>query len=473
MSYNIRFVVDVQNIIQSMPSAMKTFGYGMALVKGTPQSSPIVNGPFTSVKEVADTYGSNSEAVRIAQTYFSGGFYGKPAQFYVCVADTETIASLNTWNTGNQYISGDKVSNNNEGYICIYPHISSGSFSTNLWRVATSEEAAKTATEWESGTTYVTGQYIKITGNEVQYYQCVYEHTSGDEFTLNCWESYVPSGKPIAEIMPDVLQSSANYYIILPSGEFDTQECIDIAVAVESADIKKTVFFNSADLNMTNPTFTSDLASRLKALEYDRSMTIYNPLNSEEVSEYESAAVASGYATVDFTSARPMLVQANKKLSGVTALDTDSLVYNALKAKYANFYTKTTDIDTNMFIDARMASGQFFDTIQCADWLAYNITYELAYLMQNKSSIPFNEDGFKLIKSRLEKVAVKALKANVIGSGYDSDGNYIENGYNIIMPELTEISTADKANRVLRNVRNIFLMAGSVQAIVITNDIQF
>ena len=137
-----------------------------------------------------------------------------------------------------------------------------------------------------------------------------------------------------------------------------------------------------------------------------------------------------------------------------------------------NFYTKTTDIETDMFIDTRMASGQFFDTLQAADWLAYDMRYKLVNLVQTRDKIPFTDDGLSLVKQTISETCVEALNAGIIGTGYDQDGNYIENGFLISMPALSDIPKADKAKRILRNVKVTFLLSGSIQRIEILNDIQ-
>ena len=201
-------------------------------------------------------------------------------------------------------------------------------------------------------------------------------------------------------------------------------------------------------------------------------MTIYEPTNDAGVVEYVSAAVLSAYATVSFTSARPSITMADKQLKGVTALNLTDAQYAVLQSKNYNFYTKTTDIDTDMFIDTRMASGQFFDTIQAADWLAYDMKYKLVNLVQNRDKIPFTEDGLTMIKQTLSETCVEAFNAGIIGTGYDQDNVLIENGYKIEMPALSSIPKADKAKRILRDVKVTFLLAGAVQVINIMNDIQ-
>lgn len=475
MAYNLRQVIDVANKIQAMPPDRKTFGYGLGLVKGkSPVGQDLVMGPYTSADGVAEKFGSNAEIVRIATTYFAGGWFGKPYQFYVAYVDTETLSSLSAWTVGNAYQVGDKVSNGDLGYICTYPHASSGEFNTNLW--TKSEVELPEATVWAADTQYTVGAKVKLlvsgTEDQYEYYTCNYAHTSGDEFQLTCWEHYVPTGKPIEEWMTQILQDSKNYYVILPSVEFAAQEQVAIAQKVESASQPKLNIETYTAANAMDNSVSDDLGSKLQALKLDRTMVVYDPLNAAGQCQYVSAAVLSGYATVSFTSARPAITMADKPLKGVTSLDLKDAQYSALQTKNYNFYTKTTDIDTDMFIDSRMASGQFFDTLQAADWLAYDMRYKLVNLVQTRDKIPFTEDGLALVKQTISETCVEALNAGIIGTGYDQDDNYIENGFLISMPALSDIPKADKAKRILRNVKVTFLLSGSIQRIEILNDIQ-
>ena len=472
MAFNIRNVIDVSNQLEGMPPDRKTFGYGLCIAKGTPEAGQVVLGPYTSAEAVAEALGSNIEAVRMANTYFSGGWFGRPFQFYVALVDTETISSLAEWIAGQTYEVGAKIQNDGSAYICTWPHAASGTFSTDMWAV--SEEPNET--DWAPSTQYSVGATVRVEKESepstYTYYTCTYAHTSGATFQQSCWDTYEPTGKPIEEWMTEILQSSQDYYVILPTTEFTTAELVTIAGAVESSSASKLCIETYSGSDALTSGVATDLGSQLKELNYDRTMVVYEPANDSGQVNYVSAAVASGYATVSFTSARPMITMANKPLSGVTSLDLTDPEYSTLQSKGYNFYTKTTDIDTDMFIDTAMASGQFFDTMQAADWLAYDIKYNLVNLVQTRDKIPFTEDGLAMVKQTISETCVAALNAGVIGTGYDNDNNLIENGYLIDMPELSEISQTDKAQRILRDVKVTFLLAGAIQVINVLNDIQ-
>ena len=77
-----------------------------------------------------------------------------------------------------------------------------------------------------------------------------------------------------------------------------------------------------------------------------------------------------------------------------------------------------------------------------------------------------------MIKQTISETCVEALNAGIIGSGYGQDNVYIENGYKIDIPALSSIPKADKAKRILRDVKVTFLLAGAIQVINVLNDIQ-
>lgn len=474
MAYNLRNVIDVANKLQAMPPDRKTFGYGLGLIKGTaPEGSDLVMGPYTSVTEVADALGSNSEAVRIATTYFQNGWFGKPYQFYVAFANTETLESLPLWIPSNYYAVGQKVNSDGAAYVCLVANTSPDTFHANLWELST--DAIEGATAWQSNVEYQAGDAVKVPvpgSEDFTYYTCLLSHTSGAEFQMVAWDTFTPEGQDIDEWMNEYLQDSKNYYVFVPSTEFTTSELVAIAAKVEAASQPKMCIETYTGSDAMSTSSATDLGYLLKGLNYDRTMVVYEPLNSDGVVQYVGAAVLAAYATVSFTSARPSITMANKPLTGVNALDLTSTQYSALQAKNYNFYTKTTDIETNMFIDTRMASGQFFDTIQAADWIAYDMKYKLVNLVQNRDKIPFTEDGLALVKQTLSETCVEALNSGIIGTGYDQDGNRIENGFIISMPELSSIPKADKAHRILRDVKVTLLLAGAIQVINVLNDIQ-
>lgn len=274
--------------------------------------------------------------------------------------------------------------------------------------------------------------------------------------------------KTIPEQVTTLLKANANYYTITATNDFTDADKIALSAIIEL--YSKIAIWKTNDTACATSA-TTDLGSQLKALNYNRSMVCYKTAELLANTPYEDLAVAAIPATADYTEARPALTLDDKPLVGIVAEDLMPEIYPILEGKNINYFTATADIVANVFKRGTLASGYRFDTIQNTDWLAYLMTYNVFSLKLKKPKIPFTSEGLGMVKNELAKACNTALKAGVIGSGYDDDGNYIQNGYNIVMPELSTISTADKANRLLRNVRVQILLSGAMEVFEITNNI--
>ena len=276
-------------------------------------------------------------------------------------------------------------------------------------------------------------------------------------------------GVDLATQLIALFKIDANYYTITCTNDFTDADKATIAARVETVGSKIGIY-KTGNVDCYGVA-TTDLGSVLKALNYNRAMVIFTSDVDGSNPAYVDQAVAAIAATVEYTSAKPALVLDDKELAGIVAEDLLPEQYVTLESKNINYYTKTSEIETSVFKNGVLASGYYFDTIQNADWIGYLMKYNLFMLKRNKPKIPFTAKGFSLVAAALTSACITARNADVIGSGYDEDGNYIENGFDISMPELASISLEDKANRYLQNVSTKVLLSGAIQTFEIVNNI--
>jgi len=275
----------------------------------------------------------------------------------------------------------------------------------------------------------------------------------------------------LATQLTALFKIDANYYTVTCTNDFTDSQKVTIAGQVETV-AKKIAIFKTGNVDCYNSELATDLGSLLKALNYNRSLVIYTSDKDGSTNPaYIDQAVAAIPATVEYTTAKPALVLDDKELTGIIAEDLTPEQYVALEGKNINYYTKTSDISASVFKRGTLASGYFFDTIQNTDWLAYNMTYNLFMLKKRKPKIPFTAKGFAMVASAITAACITALNADVIGSGYDEDGNYIENGFLLSMPALADVSLDDKAARYLQNVSTEVLLSGAIQTFEIVNNV--
>lgn len=84
---NIRNIIDVQTITQQTPPSRRDFRNVLFVFDGVEVGGSRVQS-YTSLNDVVDAYGSNSEPAKAAASFYSGGFNGiKPLTFWVANYD--------------------------------------------------------------------------------------------------------------------------------------------------------------------------------------------------------------------------------------------------------------------------------------------------------------------------------------------------------------------------------------------------
>ncbi len=295
MAYQLRNVIDVSNRIQPMALTEKSFGFPCFLqVVADGARQRFVAGPFYDTESMSTTFGSNATCVKMANTYFAGGWYGKPAQCFVGVIEESEIADTTVFSS----------------------------------------------------------------------------------------------------VIDNILAAEQDYYIIIVP---DVAEFTDdlrgvVSAKVESSMNPKICMHTTENPDAYDANLNTDLGAFFKSLNYDRTWTLFD--NLRDTNPSVNSAVASLIATVGFTTGRPVITLANKKLTGVAAIDLPSSAYPVLEEKRYNFYTRTTELITDMLRNSVMSSGQFLDTIQSADWFAYRLKYALLNLFQTQNKVPFDAVGY-------------------------------------------------------------------------------
>lgn len=110
-------------------------------------------------------------------------------------------------------------------------------------------------------------------------------------------------------------------------------------------------------------------------------------------------------------------------------------------------------------------SGRFADTEITVHWVQIRIQEaiyaELAGASDRNSKIPYTDPGFEIIRKAIAKVM--ALGERV--------GHFVQGSSDVTVPALADISTSDKAARLLTGVRAIATLAGAIHTVEVTVDV--
>lgn len=140
-----------------------------------------------------------------------------------------------------------------------------------------------------------------------------------------------------------------------------------------------------------------------------------------------------------------------KKLDGVTADNLSTTEFSLLTGKRGLSYTSKRGLD--LTDSGRAGSGRPFDITHGADNQKANIETAILLVFANNGKVPFNNRGRNLIKAAIEGVLVA-----------DQSAQFIEPGWFVVVPEIKDISPADKVARILRDITYSAVLTGAIES---------
>lgn len=128
---------------------------------------------------------------------------------------------------------------------------------------------------------------------------------------------------------------------------------------------------------------------------------------------------------------------------------------NALNKK-ANTYTFEGGVGITE--NGTVAQGEYIDIVRGIDWLTARIQEFVFSVLVNNPKIPYTDAGITVIQSEVLRALQLAINNNFIAT----DPEPI-----VTVPKAADIPPADKANRILRNVRFTATVTGAIHAVFI------
>lgn len=224
------------------------------------------------------------------------------------------------------------------------------------------------------------------------------------------------------------------------------------------------IFFNTTnDANSLTLGNTTCVGAKLKARTLSHTITQYTP----NLGEYPAISVAGRAFTVNFEGTNTTLTLFLKRGPTITALKLTKTEKTALEEKYINAFMVIGGV--NVFSNSRMADGGWFDTVHGTDWLQNRIQTDVFNLLyQTTTKIPYTDAGVGLIVQKVEQGLRQGVRNGLIAPGNTTDGRYLSKGYQITTVPVSEVSSADKGNRIYRGITFEAVGAGALHNVVIT-----
>lgn len=223
----------------------------------------------------------------------------------------------------------------------------------------------------------------------------------------------------------------------------------DVSAWTESRD--KIAIFQSDDATLT-------AALALQAFGYNRSALIYH----DDDSEYLDGAWTSSGGGLNLDTPGGVGIWAYRALGGVPFDDVTGALASAIYAADANLYGRNKGLSFTS--KGTMASGRFIDVTTSVDWVKLRTEEAVLETFVNAGTkIPYTNAGISIIVGAVQGV----LDQGVSFGHFSGDAPPT-----VTAPDVSEVSTADKTNRLLQLTAQATL-AGAIQKLELTINLAF
>ena len=222
-------------------------------------------------------------------------------------------------------------------------------------------------------------------------------------------------------------------------------------------------FCTTNDARVLDPTSDQDFATKIKDKSMGRTLMHY----SSHPSEYPSSAVAGRAFLVNFEGTNTTITLNLKVLAGITVEKLRQSEYNAMLDKNCNAVVDIAGM--YVYSDSRMGDGMWFDAVHGVDWLQNRVETGLFNrLYSTTTKVPYTDAGVAILIAEIEGACRQAVTNGLVAPGRDSEGNYLPLGYEINYIPTSEVSAADKGNRIYRGLTFKVVGAGAMHSVVVS-----
>ena len=225
----------------------------------------------------------------------------------------------------------------------------------------------------------------------------------------------------------------------------------DVAAWVESS--KRFAILWTTDPDTYDATKSTDLASVLKALSYDRTAVIWHALPADGADYPDAAWMGEGFPYDPGTS-----TWAYKTLKGVKP-DNISGKETTLQNKNCNYYSEVGGV--NITQEGKVASGEWIDIIIGTDWIEARLRESVYSALVNNRKIPYDDSGITPIEGLVKGVLNQAAAAGILQA----------DSIVVTVPRYADIPQADKLARKLPDVKFTALYQGAIHRTTINGTI--
>lgn len=261
---------------------------------------------------------------------------------------------------------------------------------------------------------------------------------------------YGSAVETIAECYQAIKDSNDSFYVTLLTTDISDADALSLAAVIETETrfLLKMSFDATVTAATYNETTPADFPSNVKKLGYHKTATVY----SDTAANY----IDAGIVGLQLTKVPGSSTFMYKNLTGVAPATLTTQQRANLRSKNCNFYE--TQGGRAIFKDGVCASGEWIDIVMGIAYLTTRMSEVVYGGLSVLEKVDYDGDGLSIVESLM----VTALINYGVNNKFISQESIV-----ITLPDLSTVPAADKANRILKNVKFKATLKGAIHIVEI------
>lgn len=233
----------------------------------------------------------------------------------------------------------------------------------------------------------------------------------------------------------------------------DSVGAAEIMGAASWAETKTMLFFPTIQDDACKTAATTDVCSQLAAAGLQRTIPLWHHRGAEQ-------CACTAWAGKMLPKAPGSANWANKSLALVDTSPLSDDERGHLRAKNCNYYVSVKRI--GFTLDGRAGGGRFADITHGIDWFEARLQERVVLLLANNDKVPYTDAGIQLVRSQVDAQILAGITATIVDP---------QQSWWTSAPAVVDVDPADKAARLLRNVKFQFVLQGAINKVLINGTV--
>ena len=351
---------------------------------------------------------------------------------------------------------------------------SSGSFDTGLLLVPdpnfTDERRLQA---YHSGTEAAAGLAELGFASSSDAYKSAVKYFAASPSPSRLLVSCCPEGEDLRDALDAALDRTAAFYGVMACGALPAEECLGLARHVESLPVPLMLFLPVTG-SPAEAAAPGGLADRLHTAQLKRAFPFFCAAASD------CAAVMGTAMGLELSHRNSAFALCYKTVSGIVPSELSQSEADSLKALNCNVYV-ARGLTRFLLESGTAANGQRYDEVLYADRIAWDLqNAAVALLAENPDRLPQTDDSTAQFINRFSAILMgytdRGILASAAWRGADlgpvRNGEIVENGFLLWAGSYDDQPDADRAAHRAVPVQCALCLAGSIEGIVITVNVQ-